>query len=276
MGVKNLAVLSGLPLMAAGILGSAVAANAGTIVSGDAFNISSNVYASLNQFDFVGPPPISDPEPQTLNAPGFFTIISGTGGFTDGVFNRPQVPNPSGFIKDTREAGTTGSITQEANPADGTDAGFTVDDFITFNNLPNATPLNFSIDLVTITRLAVGNPPGPVTPTTPIGALRFDITGVLTDNLTGKKFELVGSFTPNVGAGSPFAGVDFGDFVEGDNFIGAPGATIASGEGPLPYTGSFEVGEEIVPPVPEPATVLGLIAALGLGASLKKAQHKDS
>ncbi|MCU0535207.1 MAG: PEP-CTERM sorting domain-containing protein [Hydrococcus sp. Prado102] len=268
-------LLSSLPLMAAGVLGSAIPADAALIQSGDNFNFSGNTYASLNQFDFVGPPPIGDPQPQTLNQNGFFTIISATGGFIDGVFDPPQVPNPAGEIKDIRQTGTPGSITQEANPANGTSQGKLVTDFITFNN---GSDLNFTITLDRVRLLEAGNPPTEADPDTPLGALVVSVTGTLFDFEQNKEFDLVGSFTPNIGAGSAFEGVTFGDFQPGDNFIGSPDPSlnpsgIASGEGPLPYTASFRVVEREVE-IPEPATLFGLFSVGTLAATTLKRKQR--
>jgi hypothetical protein len=154
--------------------------------------------------------------------------------------------------------GLGGSAVDQVGPiADGSfNPANVVTDFVRFNNLGSGGSLDFSIDLNTIKRTVNGG--GAVLPATLIKNIDLEFTGILKDSISGKNFLVLGSLTPNIGAGSAFQNTTFGSLTH-DGFIGSIG-----------YQMDWEITEEVPIPAPEPLTGLASMVALGLGSVLLK------
>jgi hypothetical protein len=247
-------------------VGSAQAA----IVSGSSFTAIGNGYTSLDQLDFVGPPPSVSPLPQTIDDDGYFSVIaSPAGGFTDAIFNPPQTILPrASSIKDISGGliapdGNGGSVVDQLGPLpDGSDDPLRyVDNFIAFNNAPFGGTTNFTIDLFTVLRRV--NTGNPLNNATLIKDISFDYTGELTDETTGKVFDAVGSLTPNIGPGSSLEGITFGDLANN------PGQFFGS----IGYTMDWRVEDK---KTPEPMTGIGVLVALGFASTTLRNRKNKS
>jgi PEP-CTERM motif len=250
MGVKNLAVLSGLPLMVAGILGSAVAANAATVVGTLEISTSNlqaiatgqqdplgNFTAALD-FGFIGDR--TPGQPDRVPGVGEFVINSADGVLDN--FNPP--PFLAGRIKDLPVNGVFSPV----------------DDFLSFasgidNTPPVTNPAEFDttfdlleLERVTYTQTANG-----------INA-NFDVNGIFT-LADGTQYEgegLIGGeilFTAQ--PGRPFD--DLASFLD---YLETPGNLINVDS----VSANFDLFQPPAP-VPEPASVLGLLAVGALGAT---------
>lgn len=250
-------LLSGLPLIAAGVFGSAIPADAAVIV-GTLEISSANLeavatglqdpqgnFTTTLDFGFVGDDEAADPD--VIPGIGEFAINSASGVLTE--FNPP--PFQAGRIKDLPENGQFAPI----------------DDFLTFaSNVGNSPPVtnpaqfNTTFDLenferVTYTETANG-----------INA-NFDVSGTFTlgDGTTYQGEGIIGGEILFSAQGETPPFTDLASFLD---YIEVAGNVVNVDS----VSGNFDLVEERE--IPEPAAMLGLFAVGTLAAATLKRKQR--
>lgn len=251
---RKVFLLSSLPLLAAGVFGSAIPANAASIVGTIEISTSNLLSTATGQrdelgnftakldFGFIGDSTPQDPD--LVPDVGEFAINSADGVFAE--FNPP--PFQAGRIRDLPVNGQFGQV----------------DDFLAFaSNVGNAPPVtdpnqfNTFFDLGRITR----------------------VTYTETANGINANFDVVGTFTLPDGTVYQGEGLIGGEIL----FSAQPGTPFDDLESFQAYlsqagnqinidsvSGNFDAIEE----VPEPATLLGLFAVGTLAAATLKRKQR--
>ncbi|MBF2021839.1 MAG: PEP-CTERM sorting domain-containing protein [Hydrococcus sp. C42_A2020_068] len=190
MGVKHIALLSGLPLVAAGVLVSAIPAEAAIFVGPGQLDISSerfgNAFYTQNAIDFTVGNPGPNNSPPSPSSPGEVEV-TGQGGLSS-LSGRAQIfdlfsptPFPTGVKVNVSETtllrfadGTTYNFT--AFTRTGQDTGPNIFEFEgAFVNAGDRTPTNFAF--------ITGQLPVAISSTTVLGSLdQIDDPGVVVGN----------------------------------------------------------------------------------------------
>jgi hypothetical protein len=268
MGVKNLAVLSGLPLIAAGILGSAVSAQAAVLFSvGDELSISGSVDFSQGAIQIPG-----------VGASAFrFEDTAGNPVATGGFGNFGVLPTSTGAFAAFRNNGNLDSDykIRSLDIAPGSpDITPTSNAAVT----PSLSGINFLTCTTTTSCGAFPNPTGVVLGTGNTVALNGGPFITLENGLSGndpdvKIFldEIAYINTTSIGAGQLQTVVSGFITAVADNTafgVGSFNATFTIGDTDTSYSATFKLTQlPPPPPVPEPASVLGLLAVGALGAT---------
>jgi PEP-CTERM motif len=254
---RKIFLLSSLPLLAAGVFGSAIPANAAEIVGTIEISTSNLLSTATGQLDplgnftseldfgFIGDSTPQDPD--LVPGVGEFAINSADGVFAE--FNPP--PIQAGRIRDLPVNGQFGQV----------------DDFLAFaSNVGNAPPVTDPNQFNTFFDL---------------GRI-VDVTYTETANGINANFDVVGTFTLPDGTVYDGEGLIGGEVL----FSAQPGTPFNDLESFLDYisvqgnvvnidsvSANFDAFAE-APEVPEPATLLGLFAVGTLAAATLKRKQR--